>query len=93
MSYEVMNECCCIQMSFVGVDQPPPPLFFFKTSLFLQIKDIPTIHRSIGQTKVLNNSFNQFVYNFYPQSIGEMETWYNAFKFFLINFIKTGCQL
>ena len=64
MSYEVMNECCCIQMSFVGVDQPPPP--FFKSSLFLQIKDVPTIHRSIGQTKVLNNTFNQFVYNFYP---------------------------
>ena len=69
MSYEVMNEYCCIQMSFVGVDQPPPPPpppFFFKTFLFLQIKDVPTIHRSIGQTKVLNNSFNQFVYNFYP---------------------------
>ena len=29
MSYEVMNECCCIQMCFVGVDQPPPPPFFF----------------------------------------------------------------
>ena len=52
----------------------PPPLFwinppFSKIPPFLEIQDVPTFHRSIGKTKVLKNSFNQFVYNFYPQSI------------------------
>ena len=42
------------------LDQPPP---------FLEIDDVPTFHRSIKKTKVLNNSCKQFVYNFYPQSI------------------------
>ena len=36
---------------------------------FLEIQDVPTFHRFIGKTEVLNNSCNQFVYNFYPQSI------------------------
>ena len=44
------------------LDQPLPPPF-------LEIQDISTFHRPIGKTKVLNNSCNQFVYNFYPQSI------------------------
>ena len=42
---------------------------FSKISPFLEIRDVPTFHRSIGKTKELNNSCNQFVYNFYPQSI------------------------
>ena len=42
---------------------------FSKISPFLEIHDVPTFHRSIGKTKELNNSCNQFVYNFYPQSI------------------------
>ena len=42
---------------------------FSKIPHFLEIQDAPTFHRSIGKTKVLNNSCNQFVYNFYPQSI------------------------
>ena len=29
----------------------------------------PIFYRPIGKTKVLNNCFNQFVYNFYPQRI------------------------
>ena len=33
------------------------------------IQDVPTFYRPTGKTKVLNYSFNQFVYNFYPQSI------------------------
>ena len=36
---------------------------------FLEILDVPTFYRPIGKTKVLNYSFNQFVYNFYSQSI------------------------
>ena len=49
------------------LDHPPPP--FSKIPPFLEIQDVPTFHMSIGKTKVLNNSCNQFVYNFYPQSI------------------------
>ena len=57
----------------------------------------PTFIGLLGKTKVLNDSCNQFVYNFYPQSIlileniyksGEMQTLYNAFKCFLVNFLK-----
>ena len=36
---------------------------------FLKIQDVSTFHRFIGKTKVLNNYCNQFVCNFYPQSI------------------------
>ena len=42
---------------------PPPP--FSKILPFLEIQDVPTFHRSSRKTKVLNNSCNQFVYNFY----------------------------
>ena len=60
---------------------------FSKISIFLEVQDVPTFHRFIGKTKVLNNSCNRFVYNFYPQSILVLEqcfkkwwkTWYNAF--------------
>ena len=44
--------------------QPPPP--FAKIPLFLEIQDVPTFYRPIGKTKVLNESFNQLLYNFYP---------------------------
>ena len=44
-----------------------PP--YSKIPPFLEIQDVPTFYRSIGKAKVLNNSCNQFVYNFYPQSI------------------------
>ena len=51
-------------------------LYFFivgRSTPFLEIQDAPTFHRFIRKTKVLNNSCNQFVYNFYPQSILVLE--------------------
>ena len=48
-----------------GVILPP----FLRFHPFLEIQDVPTFHRSIGKTKVLNNTCNQFVHIFYPQSI------------------------
>ena len=42
---------------------------FSKIPPFLEIQDVPTFHRSIGKTKVLNNSCNQFLYSICPQSI------------------------
>ena len=48
------------------LNHPPP---FSKILPFLEIQDVPTLHRPIRKTKALNNSCNQFVYNFYPQSI------------------------
>ena len=60
------------------LDQPP----FSKISPFLEIQDVLTFHRSIRKTKALNNSCNQFVYHFYPQSILIFEEcfkkWWNA---------------
>ena len=47
------------------LDQPP----FSKIPPFLEIQDVPIFHRSLGKTKVLNNSCNQFLYHCYPQSI------------------------
>ena len=44
-----------------------PP--FSKIPLFLEIQDVPTFYRPIRKTKVLNESFNQLLYKFYPQSI------------------------
>ena len=58
-----------------GGSYPPPPLPFLgqtpfsKISPFLEIQDIPTYYRPIRKTKVLNDAFNQFIYNFYPQNI------------------------
>ena len=40
---------------------------------FLEIQDVPTFHRFPRKTKVLNNSCNQFVYHFYPQSVLVLE--------------------
>ena len=48
------------------LDQPP---FSKIPPSFLEIQDVLTFHRSLRKTKVLNNSCNQFVYHFYPQSI------------------------
>ena len=47
------------------IPTPHPP--------FSKIQDVPTFPWFIGKTKVLNNSYNQFVYNFYPQSILVLE--------------------
>ena len=47
------------------LDQTP----FSKIPPFLEIQDVPTFFRPTDKTKVLKDSFNQFIYNFYPQSI------------------------
>ena len=62
------------------LDQPHP---LFQDPLpFLEIQNVPVFHRSIKKAKVLNNSYNQFVYNFYPQSILILEEclqkWWDA---------------
>ena len=44
-----------------------PP--FLRFPPFLEIQDVPIFYRPIGEKKVLNDSFNQFVYKFYPQNI------------------------
>ena len=44
-----------------------PPLF--SDSPFLNIQDVPTFYRAIRKTKVLNESFDQLLHEFYPQSI------------------------
>ena len=49
------------------------PCPFSKIPPFLKIQDVPTFHRPLRKTKVLNNSCNQFVYHFYPQSILVLE--------------------
>ena len=43
-----------------GGHTPPP---------FLEIQDVPNFYRSIKKTKVLNESFNWLLYEFYAQSI------------------------
>ena len=45
----------------------PPP--FSKIPPFLEIQDVATFYGPIGKTKVLNESSNQLLYKFYPQSI------------------------
>ena len=52
------------------LDQSPP---FPKITPFLEIQDVATFHRFIGKTKVLNDSCNQFLCDFYPQSILVLE--------------------
>ena len=55
---------------------------FSKIPPFLEIQDVPSFYRPIGKTKVLKDFFNQFVYNFYPQSIlildGYLRKWQNT---------------
>ena len=60
-----------VQGCIVGKRGHTPPLS--KIPPFLEIQDVPTFHRSIGKTKVLNDSCNQFVYHFYTQSILVLE--------------------
>ena len=78
------------------------PLFWITPSPpFPEIQDVPTFHRSITKIKVMNNSCNKFVYHFCTKSILILEEclqkWWNAnlnaFKCFLINFMKRGCEL
>ena len=49
---------------------------------FLEIQDVPAFYRHIQKTKVLNDSFNQSAYNFYPQGIlildKYLQKWWNA---------------
>ena len=42
---------------------------FSKISPFLEIQDVLTFYRPVRKTKALKDSFNQFVYDLYPQSI------------------------
>ena len=58
---------CMYNINIVGKGGHTPP--FLDHPSFLEIKDVPTFHRSMGKAKVLKNSCNQFVYNSYPQSI------------------------
>ena len=57
---------------------------FFKWCLkqYIEIQDVTAFRRFIWKTKVLNNSCNQFVCNFYPQSILLLEEclqkWWNT---------------
>ena len=51
----------------------PLPLPFSKIPPSLEIQDVPTFHRFIRKTKVINNSCNQFLYHFYLQSILDLE--------------------
>ena len=76
ISLKLVAETCIVGK---GGHTPPsfqdnaPLLLFSKILLFLDIQDVPTFHRFIGKTKVLNNSCNQFVCSFYPQSILVLE--------------------
>ena len=56
-----------VPMNIVGKGGHTAP--FSKIPPILEIQPVPTFHRSLRKTKVLNNSCNQFVYHFYPQSI------------------------
>ena len=55
---------------------------FSKIFPFLETQDVPTFYRPTRKTKVLNDSFNQVVYKFYPESILILEEyllkWWNA---------------
>ena len=55
---------------------------FSKIPPFLEIQDVPTFYRPLGKTKVRKDSFNQFVYHFYPKSILNLkeylQNWQNA---------------
>ena len=53
-----------------------PPLFQINPP-FLEIQDVPTFHRFIGKTKVLNNSCNQFVV---ISTLKVSQFWNNVYK-------------
>ena len=60
-------------MNIVGKEGHTPPFLRFPPTPFLKIQDVPSFHRSFRKTKALNNSCNQFLYHFYPQSILVLE--------------------
>ena len=49
------------------------PSFLAQPPSFLEIQDVPNFYRPIEKTKVLNESFNQLLSKFYPQSISILE--------------------
>ena len=54
------------------LEGPTPPLIRGGRgvpTMFLEIQDAPTFYRPIRKAKVLNESSNQLLYKFYPQSI------------------------
>ena len=60
-------------MNIVGKGGHTPPSSKIPPPLFLEIQDISNFHRALRKTKAQNNSCNQFVYHFYPQSILVLE--------------------
>ena len=66
-----MQDIYHIRMQLLKVTHPPfiDQPSFRKIPPFLEIQDVPTFYRPIGKTKILNDSFKWFAYNFYPQSI------------------------
>ena len=84
--------------NIVGKRGHTPPFLdqssFSKIPPFLEIQDVLTFHLFIGKTKVLNNSCNQFVYDFYPQSIlGLEECLKKWWKTWCSAFMKRHCHL
>ena len=74
--HQVIQNISWLGLVGKGGHTPPPfidQLPFSKIPPFLEIQDVPTFHRFIGKTKVVNNCCNQFVYNFYPPSILVLE--------------------
>ena len=75
--HQVIQNISWLGLVGKGGHTPPPPFIdqlpFSKIPPFLEIQDVPTFHRFIGKTKVVNNCCNQFVYNFYPPSILVLE--------------------
>ena len=72
----------CFKLRIIIVGKGGQPPFSNIPPPFLEIQDVPTFYRPIRKTKVLNDSFNWFIYNFYPQSILILEEylqkWWNA---------------
>ena len=62
-----------VSLAIVGKGGHTPPPFLRFRPPFLEIQDVPTFHRFIRKTKVMNNSCNQFLYHFYLQSILVLE--------------------
>ena len=71
----------CFKLGITIVGKGGQPLFS-KIPPFLEIQVVPTFYRPIRKTKVLDDSINGFMYNFYPQSILILEEylqkWWNA---------------
>ena len=78
---------------------PPPP---FKDFPFLEIQYVPTFIGLLGKQKYWKTFLSDLYVISTLKSIlileeinksGKMQTWYNAFKCFPANFMKSGCQL